>query len=77
MKETITKFIIFFGLFFLLVNAIGYIFNINSFVTVLKNPNGYGGFSKSNIPTILSFLLTTFVIMIRKFKNKWGYLWLF
>ncbi len=76
MKEAITKFIIFFGLFFLLVNAIGYIFNINSFVTVLKNPNGYGGFSKSNIPTILSFLLTMFVIIIKRIKNKWGLLWL-
>lgn len=64
--KKIAKIIIIFGIIFLLINAIGYIFKIPILITILNNSNGSGGQSVSNIPTILSIILTIIVLIKHK-----------
>lgn len=52
-----------------MINVIGYIFNINLFISALKNPTGGGGISYSNIPFIISILITI-IIYIVEIRNK-------
>lgn len=71
MREKINKLIIIFGLSFIAINMIGYIFKISSLVTFLNNPSGFGGSSVSNIPTILSTFITILICVIKHFlKNR-------
>lgn len=52
MSEKISKFILIFAISFLIINGIGYLFNITELITIVNNPSGEGGMSISNIPTI-------------------------
>lgn len=70
MSEKISKFILIFAGTFLIINGIGYLFNITEFITIVNNPSGEGGMSISNIPTILSLLITCVILLIIKIKNK-------
>jgi len=53
-----------------LINAIGYIFKIPELVTVLNNPDDPGGQYGSNIPTILSVLITMVIEAVKYYSNK-------
>lgn len=70
MGENIAKLILIFSASFLIINGIGYLFNITEFVTIVNNPTGGGGVSISNIPTILSLLITCIVLLVIKIRNK-------
>ena len=70
MSEKVVKIILIFCVSFLVINVVGYLFNISEFVTIMNNPTGGGGSSISNIPTILSILLTCVILLIIKFKNN-------
>lgn len=70
MSEKIAKLILIFGLSFLVINTIGYLFNITEFITVMNNPTGSGGRSVSNIPTILSILVTSIILIANKVNKK-------
>lgn len=70
MSEKIAKLILIFGLSFLVINTIGYLFNITEFITVMNNPTGSGGRSISNIPTILSILVTSIILIANKVNKK-------
>ncbi len=70
MCEKIAKLILIFGISFLIINGIGYLFNITELVTIVNDPTGEGGMSVSNIPTILSVLITLIILLIIKIKNK-------
>lgn len=70
MREKIAELIVIFGVSFILINLIGYIFQIPLFRTIIMNPNGYGGQSISNIPTILSIVITIIVGVIKYYSNK-------
>ena len=70
MSEKIAKLILIFGLSFLVINTIGYLFNITEFITAMNNPTGSGGRSISNIPTILSILVTSIILIANKVNKK-------
>ena len=70
MREKIAKTIIIFGLSFILINGIGYIFKIPSLLTILYDPNGFGGRSVSNIPTILSIFITIVICVVTRIFIK-------
>ncbi len=70
MREKIAKLVIIFGLSFILINVMGYIFKIPSLLTFLNNPNGLGGSSISNIPTILSIFITIIIYIVKRFFDK-------
>ena len=70
MKDKIIKIVLLFGIVFLIINAIGYLLHIPSLVIVYNNPTGGGGVSKSNIPTILSVVITIIILVINNLKNK-------
>lgn len=70
MSEKISKFVLIFGICFILINIIGYIFNISEFITILVNKKDGWESSISNIPTILSFLLTTIFLILIKIKDR-------
>lgn len=70
MREKISKLILIFGVSFLVINGIGYLFNITEFITIKNNPTGGGGVSVSNIPTILSALMTCVILLVTKIRNK-------
>ena len=55
--EKLSKYIVIFGVVFIMINVIGYIFNINLFISALKNPTGGGGISYSNIPFIIIYIV--------------------
>lgn len=67
--EKLAKYIVIFGLIFLIINIIGYIFHITLFISVLSNPTGGGGISYCNIPFIISILITI-IIYIIDIRNK-------
>ena len=69
MSENFSKTILIFAVSFLIINCIGYLFNIIELITIVNNPTG-GGMSVSNIPTILSVLITCVILLIIKIKNK-------
>ena len=69
MSEKIAKLILIFGLSFF-INTIGYLFNITEFITAMNNPTGSGGRSISNIPTILSILVTSIILIANKVNKK-------
>lgn len=70
MSEKISKFILIFTVSFLIINGIGYLFNITEFITIVNNPSSEGGMSVSNISTILSLLITCVILLIIKIRNK-------
>lgn len=70
MSEKISKFILIFAVSFLIINGIGYLFNITEFITIVNNPSSEGGMSVSNISTILSLLITCVILLIIKIINK-------
>lgn len=70
MSKKISKFILVFGICFILINVIGYVFNISKFITILINKKDGWESSISYIPTILSFLLTTIFFILIKIKNR-------
>lgn len=70
MRENISKLILIFGVSFLVINGIGYLFNITELITIKNNPIGGGGVSVSNIPTILSALMTCVILLVTKIRNK-------
>lgn len=70
--EKLAKYIVIFGLTFLIINIIGYIFHITLFISSLKNPTGGGGISTSNVPLIISGLITIIVYIIEiRSNNLW------
>ena len=70
--EKLAKYIVIFGLVFLIINIIGYIFHITLFISVLNNPTGGGGMSISNVPLIISGLITIIVYIIEiRSNNLW------
>lgn len=69
-SEKVSKFILIFAVSFLIINGIGYLFNITELIIVVNNPKGGCGMSVSNIPTILSVLVTLLISLIIKIKNK-------
>ena len=68
--EKLAKYIVIFGIIFLIINIIGYIFHITLFISVLSNPTGGGGISTSNVPLIISGLITIIVYTIETRSNK-------
>lgn len=70
MSEKFSKTILIFAVSFLIINCIGYLFNIIELITIVNNPTGGGGMSVSNIPTILSVLITCVILLVIKIKNK-------
>lgn len=70
MSEKISKFILIFDVSFLIINGIGYLFNITQFITIVNNPSSEGGMSVSNISIILSLLITCVILLIIKIRNK-------
>ena len=70
MSEKIAKLILIFGLSFLVINTIDYLFNITEFITAMNNPTGSGGRSISNIATILSILVTSIILIANKVNKK-------
>ncbi len=70
MNEKISKYILIFAVSFLIINGIGYLFNITELITVVNNPSGGGGMSVSNIPTILSLLITCVILLVNKNKRQ-------
>lgn len=68
--EKLAKYIVIFGLIFLIINIIGYIFHITLFISVLSNPTGGGGISISNVPLIISGLITIIVYIIETRSNN-------
>ena len=70
MSEKFSKSILMFAVSFLIINDIGYLFNITELITIVNVPTGGGGMSVSNIPTILSLLITCVILLVIKIKNK-------
>ncbi len=70
MSEKFSKSILIFAVSFLIINGIGYLFNITELITIVNDPIGGGGMSVSNIPTILSLLITCVILLVIKIKNK-------
>lgn len=70
MRQKIAKLILIFGSFILLINCLGYIFKIPELVTIMNNPTGGGGQSRSNIPTILSLAITCLFLLVIRIKNN-------
>lgn len=70
MGENISKLVLIFSVSFLIINGIGYLFNITEFVTIVNDPTNGGGMSISNIPTILSLLITCIILLVIKIRNK-------
>lgn len=68
--EKLAKYIVIFGLVFLIINIIGYIFHITLLISVLSNPTGGGGISICNIPLIMSGLITVIIYIIETRSNK-------
>ena len=70
MGEKISKFILIFGVCLILINVIGYLFHIPEFITILINKSNGWESSISNIPTILSLILTTIFLIVTKIKSR-------
>lgn len=70
MGEKISKFILIFGVCLILINVIGYLFHIPEFITILINKSNGWESSISNIPTILSLILTTIFFIVTKIKSR-------